>query len=139
MFVLHVDTDAREVTEEALDLGARDEVRMWRRLAGLVRVVQAAHLVVDTGGWQPDAEGLSARVAAQAEVAVAAADAVMLVVNATIGPTDEDEAVVKVLRRARKPVVLAANKVTAADTRNRSPVTAGGSALNAVAPRLIEN
>ena len=42
-------------------------------------------------------------------------------------------------RSSRRAKVLAANKVTAADTRNRSPVTAGGSALNAVAPRLIEN
>jgi GTP-binding protein len=67
--------------------------------------------VVDTGGWQPDAEGLPARVTAQAEVAVLAADAVMLVVDATVGATDTDEAVVKVLRRSGKPVVLAANKV----------------------------
>src|SRR5437899_5103839 len=67
--------------------------------------------VVDTGGWDPDAEGMAARVAAQAEVAVAAADAVLLVVDATVGAVDSDEAVVKVLRRAKKPVVLAANKV----------------------------
>ena len=69
--------------------------------------------VVDTGGWDPDAEGMAARVAAQAEVAVAAADAVLLVVDATVGAVDSDEAVVKVLRRAKKPVVLAANKVDA--------------------------
>ncbi|MEO8330712.1 MAG: ribosome biogenesis GTPase Der, partial [Candidatus Nanopelagicales bacterium] len=67
--------------------------------------------VVDTGGWEPDAQGLAARVAAQAELAVAAADAVMLVVDATVGTTDTDEAVVRVLRKAGKPVVLAANKV----------------------------
>jgi GTP-binding protein len=67
--------------------------------------------VVDTGGWVPDAQGLTALVAAQAEIAVAAADAVLLVVDATVGATDEDEAVVRVLRKARKPVVLAANKV----------------------------
>jgi GTPase len=67
--------------------------------------------VVDTGGWQPDAQGLAARVAAQAEVAVAAADAVLLVVDATVGTTDTDEAVVRVLRRAGKPVILVANKV----------------------------
>src|SRR5258707_4216928 len=36
-------------------------------------------IVVDTGGWEPDAVGLQARVAAQAEYAAAAADAVMLV------------------------------------------------------------
>ncbi len=70
-----------------------------------------AFTVVDTGGWEPDAKGLAARVAAQAELAVEAADAVMLVVDATVGVTDTDEAVVKVLRRAGKPVLLAANKV----------------------------
>ncbi|MDP9435590.1 MAG: ribosome biogenesis GTPase Der [Actinomycetota bacterium] len=67
--------------------------------------------VVDTGGWDPDATGLAAAVSAQAEVAIAAADAVLFVVDATVGATDADDAVVKVLRRSRKPVVLAANKV----------------------------
>jgi GTP-binding protein len=67
--------------------------------------------VVDTGGWDPDAVGLQRAVAAQAEVAVAAADAVLFVVDATVGATDSDEAVVKVLRRAGKPAVLVANKV----------------------------
>jgi GTP-binding protein len=67
--------------------------------------------VVDTGGWEPDASGLAARVAAQAETAVGTADAVLLVVDATVGPTDTDDAVARVLRRAGKPVVLAANKV----------------------------
>ena len=67
--------------------------------------------VVDTGGWDPDAEGLQVHVSAQAEVAVAAADAVLFVVDNAVGATDADEAVVKVLRRAGKPVVLAANKV----------------------------
>ena len=67
--------------------------------------------VVDTGGWDPDAVGLQKAVAAQAEVAVAAADAVLFVVDATVGATDADEAVVRVLRKAKKPVVLVANKV----------------------------
>jgi GTP-binding protein len=67
--------------------------------------------VVDTGGWEQDARGLQAQVAAQAELAIAAADAVLFVVDATVGATDTDEAVVRVLRRAGKPVVLVANKV----------------------------
>jgi GTP-binding protein len=67
--------------------------------------------VVDTGGWDPGAEGLAAAVSAQAEIAVAAADAVLFVVDTTVGATDADEAVVRVLRRAKKPVILAANKV----------------------------
>ena len=67
--------------------------------------------VVDTGGWEHDAKGIGAQVAAQAEMAIAAADAVMFVVDATVGTTDTDERVVRVLRKAGKPVVLAANKV----------------------------
>src|ERR671920_2186342 len=67
--------------------------------------------VVDTGGWDPDARGLAERIAGQAEIAVSLADAVLFVVDATVGITDIDEAVVKILRASKKPVVLAANKV----------------------------
>ncbi len=77
--------------------------------------------VVDTGGWDPDATGLQAAVRAQAEVAVSAADAVLFVVDVTVGATDADEAVVKLLRRSGKPVVLAANKVD--DERSESDAT----------------
>src|ERR1700744_1147027 len=67
--------------------------------------------LVDTGGWVAKAQGLGAQVAEQAEIAVALADAVLFVVDARVGATDEDEAVARVLRRAGKPVVLVANKV----------------------------
>lgn len=67
--------------------------------------------LVDTGGWEQDVLGIDASVAAQAEFAVEAADAVVFVVDAMVGATDTDEAVVKLLRRAGKPVVLCANKV----------------------------
>ena len=67
--------------------------------------------VVDTGGWEVDVQGMEARVAEQAEIAVELADAVVLVVDATVGMTNTDEAFVRVLRRAKKPVILAANKV----------------------------
>ena len=68
-------------------------------------------VLVDTGGWISDATGLAAQIAEQAEIAIQLADAVIFVVDATVGSTDEDEGVVQVLRRSRKPVVLAANKV----------------------------
>ncbi|WP_067476097.1 ribosome biogenesis GTPase Der [Actinomadura hibisca] len=67
--------------------------------------------VVDTGGWLPDAQGLAAAIAEQARLAVDLADVVMFVVDATVGATDVDEAVVEILRRSGKPVVLVANKV----------------------------
>jgi GTP-binding protein len=81
--------------------------------------------VVDTGGWEPSIEGtesLAARVAGQARVAVEAADAVLFVVDATVGVTDADAAVAAVLRKSGKPVVLAANKVD--DARAESDATA---------------
>ncbi len=84
-----------------------------------------AFTLVDTGGWEPSVEGtesLAARVAAQARVAVDAADAVLFVVDATVGVTDADAAVASVLRRSGKPVVVAANKVD--DTRAESEVAA---------------
>ncbi len=68
-------------------------------------------VVVDTGGWISDAQGLHAQIAEQAEMAISLADAVLFVVDAQVGTTDDDEAVVQVLRRSKKPVVLAANKV----------------------------
>lgn len=66
--------------------------------------------VVDTGGWEPDAAGIDASVAAQAEVAVDLADAVLFVVDINVGATATDEHVVRMLRAAKKPVVLVANK-----------------------------
>ena len=77
--------------------------------------------VVDTGGWVARAQGLSAQVAEQAKIAVDLADAVLFVVDARVGATDEDEAVANVLRRSGKPVVLAANKVD--DARSEADAT----------------
>src|SRR4051794_16075078 len=69
-----------------------------------------AFTVVDTGGWDPDARGVAERIRQQAEIAVSVADAVLFVVDAGVGITDADETVVRILRKAGKPVVLAANK-----------------------------
>jgi GTP-binding protein len=81
--------------------------------------------LVDTGGWDPSVEStqsLAARVAGQARVAVDAADAILFVVDATVGVTDADATVAAVLRRSGKPVVVAANKVD--DTKAESEVAA---------------
>ena len=67
--------------------------------------------LVDTGGWEPDARGIDASVAAQAEVAIELCDVVMFVVDARVGATATDERVVQLLRRTNKAVFLVANKV----------------------------
>ena len=54
--------------------------------------------LVDTGGWEPNARGIDKSVAEQAEIAIELADAVLFVVDATVGATSTDERVVKLLR-----------------------------------------
>ena len=78
--------------------------------------------LVDTGGWEIDVTGIHQRVAEQAEVAIELADVVMFVVDATVGATDTDEQVVRLLRRSGRPVVLVANKVD--DQRAEADATA---------------
>ncbi|WP_433224160.1 ribosome biogenesis GTPase Der [Dactylosporangium sp. CS-047395] len=67
--------------------------------------------VVDTGGWLPDARERAKAIATQAEIAAQTADVVLFVVDATIPPTADDEAAVRMLRRSASKVILVANKV----------------------------
>ncbi|GAA1486036.1 bifunctional cytidylate kinase/GTPase Der [Brachybacterium fresconis] len=67
--------------------------------------------LVDTGGWEDRVQGMAHRVAEQAEVAVSLADVVLFIVDANVGITTTDEQLLRVLRRADRPVVLVANKV----------------------------
>ncbi len=67
--------------------------------------------LLDTGGWDPEAKGMAERIAEQAEIAIGIADAIIFVVDASVGATDLDERVVKLMRKSGKPIILAANKV----------------------------
>ncbi|HEV8025135.1 MAG TPA: ribosome biogenesis GTPase Der [Candidatus Nanopelagicales bacterium] len=72
-------------------------------------------LVMDTGGWDTRARGLGGQIAGQAQRALTQADAVLFVLDATIGATDADEEVAKVLQRADIPVLVVANKADDSD------------------------
>ena len=95
----------REAVVEDVPGVTRDRVAYDAQWAG------RRFTVVDTGGWEPDARGLAAQVSAQAQSAVATADVILLVVDTTVGATQVDLTVARVLRRGGKPVLLAANKV----------------------------
>ena len=67
--------------------------------------------VIDTGGLEPDAEeGYSTLIRDQVQIAMAEADAILFVLDATAGPTAVDSEIVDLLRRSEKPVILLANK-----------------------------
>ena len=68
-------------------------------------------LLVDTGGWMAGGDTLAGQVTRQAERAIADADVLVLVVDATVGVTDEDEQVAALLRESGRPVLVVANKV----------------------------
>jgi GTPase len=69
-------------------------------------------LIVDTGGVDVvDPSPLTRRVAEQARQAVNQADLVLFVTDARAGVTPGDEEIATILRRARKPVVVVANKI----------------------------
>jgi GTP-binding protein len=67
--------------------------------------------LVDTGGWEPDARGLRARVSEQAQRAVATADLVLFVVDGQTGATETDLVVARTLRRSARPVLLVVTKI----------------------------
>ncbi len=67
--------------------------------------------VVDTGGWLTTGDSLAAQVSAQAENAITAAAVILLVVDATVGITDEDVRVAGLLQRLGRPTLVVANKV----------------------------
>ena len=66
--------------------------------------------VIDTGGWMPTGSDLEEKVSRQVEAAVEHADLVLLVVDASVGSLDDDEAVADWLRRSGRDVLVVANK-----------------------------
>ena len=68
-------------------------------------------VLIDTGGWEVKPEGISEKITAGAEMAIAEADVVLFVVDAQVGALDEDSSLLTLLRRSKKKTILVANKV----------------------------
>ncbi len=68
-------------------------------------------LLVDTGGWLTGGTAIDKKVSKQAETAMAEASVLVLVIDATVGITEDDHQVVRRTRSAGVPVVVVANKV----------------------------
>ena len=77
---------------------------------GAGRMGDRAYLVVDTGGLEPEGQGVFVEMAKQARTAIAEADAVLLVTDAREGLTAQDRAIGEELRRMGRRVFVAVNK-----------------------------
>ncbi|HET7296909.1 MAG TPA: ribosome biogenesis GTPase Der [Gemmatimonadales bacterium] len=85
------------------------------RLYGTVVFERWQATVVDTGGFEPKpASDLVAAVRSQVMTAIEEADLIILVVDGRAGLTSLDEDIAAVLRKSRRPVLLAVNKIDAA-------------------------
>ncbi len=68
--------------------------------------------LIDTGGMEIGAEDIILKqILQQAEIAIETADVVLFVTDGKTGMTDDDKQVANMLRKTKKPVVLAVNKV----------------------------
>jgi GTP-binding protein len=74
------------------------------------RLGERDYTVIDTGGLQPEAEGIYAEMARQTEQAIVEADSVVLVTDARAGLAAGDRAIAEKLRRLKSRVWVAANK-----------------------------
>jgi GTP-binding protein len=83
---------------------------------GAGRLGGRGYLVVDTGGLEPDAQGVFVEMAKQARTAIAEADVVVLVTDAREGLTPQDREIAKELRRTGRRVLVAVNKTEGMNT-----------------------
>ena len=69
--------------------------------------------LIDTGGWMAEQDGdeLDAKVSKQSERAIAEADVIIMVADAAVGATADDQLVADMVRRVEQPTFLVANKV----------------------------
>ena len=94
-------------------------------------------LVVDTGGFEPQAkEGIVQEMARQAEAAIAEADVLLFVVDARTGLAPQDRVIAELLRRSGRPVLLTVNK---GEGMNRSVVGAEFYELGCGEPYVISS
>ena len=67
--------------------------------------------IIDTGGWVVNSEDIfEEEINKQVSIAIEEADVILFVVDAINGATDLDDHVASILRRAKKPIILVANK-----------------------------
>jgi GTP-binding protein len=92
-------------------------------------------LVVDTGGFEPQAKtGIVHEMARQAEAAIAEADVVLFMVDGRTGLAPQDHVIADLLRRSGRSVYLVVNK---AEGMNQAVVAAEFHELGLGEPRVI--
>jgi len=85
------------------------------RQYGEVRLHERRFIIIDTGGITDEQDEVGKLITQQAQQAIQDADKILFVVDGRSGITPEDKMIVDMLRRSKKPVTLAVNKVEGQD------------------------
>lgn len=82
------------------------------RIYAEVTWLNHAFTIIDTGGIEPDTRDIIlAQMREQAQIAIDTADVIVFLTDVKQGLVDSDAKVADMLRRSKKPVILAVNKV----------------------------
>lgn len=82
------------------------------RIYAEVNWLDKAFTLIDTGGIEPDSKDIIlSQMREQAEIAIETADVIIFITDVRQGLQDSDAKVADMLRRSKKPVILAVNKV----------------------------
>lgn len=104
---------------------------------GIGRGADRPYLVVDTGGFEPNAkDGMLQEMARQAEQAIVEADMLIFLVDGRLGLAPQDREIANRLRKSGRPVLLAVNK---GEGMNRAVVSAEFHELGCGHPLVISS
>ena len=81
------------------------------RLYGKCEWLDQTFSIIDTGGIELKDLPFMEEIIAQAELAIDEADVILFVVDGRVGVTNQDQDVINILHRSKKPVIVAANKI----------------------------
>lgn len=81
------------------------------RLYGKCTWLTKEFRVIDTGGIELEDKPFQEQIRAQAEIAMEEADVIVYVADGNMGVSDDDNYIVRLLRKTKKPIILAVNKI----------------------------
>ena len=76
-------------------------------------------ILIDTGGWTQDSSEMMSQISTQVQKAIDESDLILFVLDFKVGITQEDQDVIKLIRKTKTPVLLVANKVDGAEAENQ--------------------
>ena len=76
-------------------------------------------ILIDTGGWTQESNQMMKQISNQVQKAIDESDLILFVLDFQVGITQEDQDVIKLIRKTKTPVLLVANKVDGVEAESQ--------------------